>query len=317
MMQKAKRILGLILTMVLLAATSTVFAEGADDAAEAVVPVTWEPSPEHPMIDTDEARALYARIAAGDYLTMEELKANRVVAQLDALSAYYKGLYGNTAEIDTPERDAMRREVLEQFLTLGSARKVTEADGTTYFVTDGELKREFRFELVLGLSGAGKSTTIVNPDSEEMGAFILDPDTIKEMLPEYRESHGAAADSIHFEGMAIMKEAMQAFLSGDMNGVNVILPIVATDLDELMEEYIRPFEAAGYHVNVKLCPAVVNEAMSRVIMRTLGGGQLINTTVLFSFGSQPEEVYYELAPMLNPDGVPYGDIPEEELLPAA
>ena len=36
-----------------------------------------------------------------------------MVAQLDALSAYYKALYGNTAEIDTPERDALRKEIAQ------------------------------------------------------------------------------------------------------------------------------------------------------------------------------------------------------------
>ena len=46
---------------------------------EGVVPVTWEVTPEHPMIDTDEARALYQQILAGDYPTMEELLANPVV----------------------------------------------------------------------------------------------------------------------------------------------------------------------------------------------------------------------------------------------
>ena len=58
--------------------------EAAEDAVE-VVPVVWEPSPEHPIIDTDEARELYASIKAGEYPTMEELMANPVVGQLDAL----------------------------------------------------------------------------------------------------------------------------------------------------------------------------------------------------------------------------------------
>lgn len=34
----------------------------ATDTKAEVVPVTWEVTPEHPMIDTDEARALYKQI---------------------------------------------------------------------------------------------------------------------------------------------------------------------------------------------------------------------------------------------------------------
>lgn len=33
--------------------------------------------------------------------------------------------------------------------------------------------------------------------------------------------------------------------------------------------------------------------------------------VAFSFGTKPEEVYRELAAMLNPEGIPYGDVSAE------
>ena len=285
---------------------------------EGVAPVTWEVSADHLMIEGEEARALYERIVANDYPTMEELKADPVVAQLDALSAYYKALYGNTAEIDTPERDALRKEIMTWFLTLGSARTDhLDEDGYPVYVYDGPLKSEYQFELVLGLPASGKSSRIVDPDSEAMGAFILDPDVIKAELPEYKESHGAGADAIHFEGMNIFNEAIKAFTEGDMKGVNAILPIVSSDLDDLMETYIRPFEAAGYNVKVKFKDAEPNEAAARVVMRELRGGQLINSAVAFSFGYGPEEVYNELASMINSNGEPYGYDVEEALAPAA
>ena len=294
----------------------------ADDPAlqlpEGVVPVTWDVSEEHLMIEGDEARALYERIVAGDYPTMEALKADPVVAKLDALSAYYKALYGNTADIDTPERNALREEIKAWFLKQGSARTDhLDEWGYPVYVYDGPLKSEYQFELVLGLPASGKSTRIVDPDSEAMSAFILDPDFIKEELPEYKESHAAGADAVHFEGMNIFNEAAKAFTEGDMKGVNVILPIVSSDLNELMENYIRPFEAAGYNAKVKFKEAKPNEAAARVIMRELRGGQLINSAVAFSFGDEPEAVYYELASMINSNGEPYGYEVEEALAPAA
>ena len=285
---------------------------------EGVQPVTWDVSPDHLMIETEEARELYERIVAEDYPSMEELRAHPVVAQLDALSAYYKALYGNTADIDTPERDQLRQEVLAWFLTLGSARTESISEnGKHHYVYDGPLKREYKMELVLGLPASGKSTMIVDPDSEEMGAFVLDPDVIKAELPEYKESHGAGADAIHFEGMKVFNNALDAFLTGDLQGVNVILPIVGTDLDELLNTYIRPFEAAGYHVKVKFREAKTNEAAARVVMRELAGGQLINSRVAFDFGAGVEDVYLQLAEMAGPDGEPYVDSTDEELAPAA
>jgi hypothetical protein len=316
-------VLALMTTGLCLAETAATenAAQAVDPASllpEGVVPVTWEVSEDHLMIEGEEARALYERLVAMDYLTIEELKANHVVAQLDALSAYYKALYGNTADIDAPERDALRQEIAGKFLGMGSARTDhLNEEGYPVYVYDGPLKSEYQFELVLGLPASGKSTRIVDPDSEAMGAFILDPDVIKAELPEYKESHGAGADAIHFEGMNIFNEAIKAFTEGDMKGVNAILPIVSSDLNDLMETYIRPFEAAGYNVKVKFREAKPNEAASRVVMRELRGGQLINSAVAFSFGDEVEEVYRELASMINSNGEPYGYEVEEALAPAA
>ena len=317
-----KHFITFVLTLSLLCACSVCLAE--DQAAlpelpEGVRPVTWEVSPDHLMIETDEARALYERIVAQDYPTLEELRAHPVVAQLDALSAYYKAVYGNTAEIETPEREQLRQETLEWFLTLGSARTESiDENGRHHYVYDGPLNRDFRMELVLGLPASGKSTYVADPHSEAMGAFLFDPDVIKAELPEYKESHGAAADAIHFEGMMIFDRAIEAFTTGDMKGVNIVLPIVGTNLDELMDTYIRPFEEAGYTVKVIFCEAKENEAAARVVMRELAGGQLINSAVAFNFGDGPENVYLELAEMTSPSGEPYvDDTEEEELAPAA
>ena len=201
----------------------------------------------------------------------------------------------------------MRQEVLDWFLSQGSARtESVDENGKHKYVYDGPLKKEYKLELVLGLPGVHKSTMVANPDSEEMGAFILDPDMIKEQLPEYKESHGAGADAIHMEGMKLMAEAEKAFLEGDMKGTNVILPLVATDLDELQEDVIRPFEEAGYTVTARFRNGTPAESASLVFRRALGGGQNINSAVVFSFGMKPQEVYTQLAPMLNTAGEPYG-----------
>ncbi len=287
------------------------------EVPEGVTPVTWDVSPEHLMIEGDEARALYERIVAGDYPTMEELKAHPVVQQLDALAAYYKELYGNTANIDSPERDALRRETLEWFLSLGSARTVAvNENGKHTYAYDGPLSCDYEMILALGLPASGKSTYIADPYSEAMGAFILDPDVIKAHLPEYVESHGAAADAVHFEGMAIFQQAFDAFLTGDMKGVNIVLPIVGGDFDEMMQQFILPFEAAGYDVRAAFRPAKENEAAARVVMRELAGGQLINSAVAFNFGEGPENVYNQLKDMINSKGEPYG-IDLDAIEPAA
>lgn len=284
---------------------------------EGVVPVTWEPSADHLIIESEEARELYTRIVNGDYPSMEELEAHPVVAQIDRLSEYYTDLYGYTIEI--PGRETLREEIRKEFLAIGSARteSIDLASGRHNYVYDGPLKAEWRMTLVLGLPASGKSTMIVDPLSEETGAFILDCDVIKELIPEFRESHGCAADAVHLESMAIMNEAVNEFLQGSLKGTNVILPIVSSDLNELMENYIRPFEEAGYTVKAVFREAKPNEAAARVVMRELRTGRIIKSSVAFSFGDKPEQVYNQLAEMVSEKGEPYVDPVEEELAPAA
>ena len=273
-----------------------------------VKPITWKPSADHLIIESDEARELYTRIKAGDYPSVEELKSCPVTAQIDALSTYYKTVYGNTAEIHTPEREKLRKDIEKQFLAIGSARteSVDPETGRHKYVYDGDFAKDFKMELVLGLPASGKSSRVTDPDSEDMKAFILDCDAVKELIPEFQESHGAAADAVHFESFNIMDSAMQQFLTGDMKGTNVIIPIVAGDFDELMKNYIKPFEEAGYHVTAKFVECEENASVSRNLARELETGRVINSAVVMSFGEKPLQVYKKLAPMQNAFGETYG-----------
>ncbi len=274
---------------------------------DGVEPVTWEPSGYELIIKGAEAKNLYTGIKAGNYPEVEELRASNVTAQIDSLSTYYKGVYGNTANINTPEREELREHICDKFLSAGSARtQYVDSTGKHKYVYDGPLDKDYEMELVLGLPASGKSTRVTDPDSETMHAFILDCDEVKELIPEFQETYGAAADAVHFESFNIMNDAMKEFTEGSLKGTNVIIPIVAGDFDELMNDYIKPFEDAGYNVRAKFVDCEVNASVSRNIMRELETGRVINSAVVFSFGSKPEEVFDKLAPMLNSNGIPYG-----------
>ena len=269
-------------------------------------PVTWKTSSDKLLIKSDEAKALYDRLKKGDYPTVEELKDNKVTAQIDEISSYYKDIYGNTKDIDTPQRKALREDILKKYLATGSAKATSSstADKKVYSY-DGPLKKEYKMELVLGLPAAGKSSMVTDPDSEATGSFIIDPDAIKELIPEFIESNGAAADAVHFESMDITAEAIKAFTEGDMLGTNVIYPLVAPDYDELMNSYIKPFEKAGYEVTVKYVHVPFNQAFGRNIARELETGRVINSSVLLYFGDKPLEVYNRLKTEKNSKGNPY------------
>lgn len=265
-----------------------------------VVPITWEPSPDHLIIETEEAKKIFTQIKEGKYPSLGELIENPVISQIDSLSEYYKELYGNTADIETPERQNLREEILNKFLSIGSARKTDKG-----YIYDGPLEKGFQIELVLGLPASGKSTRVTDPDSEKTKSFILDCDVIKEMIPEFIESHGGAADAIHLESMLIMDMAREELVNGKMIGTNLILPLVADEFNTLMSSYIKPFEEAGYNVRAKFLPCEINVSVSRNIARELETGRIINSSIVFSFGEKPEEVYKKIATMINSKGLPY------------
>ncbi len=300
------------------AETTTAAAEttAAEDTAdyelpEGVVPVTWEPSEENLIIQSEEARALYDRIMAEDYPTVEELQESEVIQQIDALSAYYFAKYGETGDIDTEERRALREDIKKEFLAIGSARLTEDSDGKESYVYDGDLNSDYWAELVLGLPASGKSTRVTDPDSAEMGAFIFDSDVIKTLIPEYQESYGLAADAVHTESKMIMESALSEFTEGRMKGVNLILPLIGSNLDKLMNTYITPLEDAGYTVHVKYCDSELNESLSRNLARELRTGRIINSAVVFSYGEKPKEVYEKLCTMTGKNGEPYVAAAEE------
>ena len=308
--RKLKSFFAAIMFLVFVLTTSAVFAEIENsfaDLPEGVVPLTWQPSEKNLAIKTDEARKLYDRIKKSDYPSMEELKKSPVVAQLDALSAYYFKVYGNTADINTPERRQLREKVLQEFLSLGSARKISNAtDKKIKYAFDGELKKNYQMTLVLGLPAVGKSTVYAKPNSEKTGAFILDCDVVKTLLPEYKESFGGASDAVHIESGNIRNKAMESFLSGDMKGTNIIALIVPTDFDKMMSKYIKPFEAAGYDVRAVYIDAPENVSFANYIRRELDSGRIYRSSIAASFGNKPKKIYNKLKNLKNSKGKVYG-----------
>ena len=108
-------------------------------------PVTWKTSSDKLLIKSDEAKALYDRLKKGDYPTVDELKENNVTAQIDEISSYYKDIYGNTKDIDTPQRKALREDILKKYLATGSAKTVsTSTSGKKVYSYDGPLKKEYK-----------------------------------------------------------------------------------------------------------------------------------------------------------------------------
>ena len=252
-------------------------------------------------IDTPEAQQLYDDIKAKRYHDPAELENHPAVNALEKKSAEADKKYGDTSKIQTPERQAQRAQWKKEFLSAGAARK----DGDR-FVFDGEIRREHKMVVVIGLPASGKSTQIARPDSERLGAFIFDSDEIKQLIPEFIESGGAAANAVHNESKDILKSAKSQFLSGGKrNGENLIVPVIGDDVSDLRGKWITPFEEAGYDVEVKYQDADLKESLNRVIARALDSGRIIKKDVVFNYGDKLRAVFEEIKKMKGKGGKPY------------
>ncbi len=268
-----------------------------------VKPVTWKPSPENLTIQTDEAKQLYKRIVSGDYPTIEEIKNSIVTAQLDALALYYRNLYGDTSKINTPERKNMREEIKKEILSLGSAKAHVKADSQKYTL-DGKLAKEYKAEIVLGMP-ASEISSIVYPDSDKSDSFVLDCETVLELIPEFNESYGCAADALLSEGLNITDSIMQEFLDGSMKGTNIIIPISANSFDKFMGKYIYPFEKAGYNVKVRFVEYDRVASIAESIRKSLDTGRITSSNILFSFSTALSKIQKKISVLKNTYGESY------------
>jgi predicted ABC-type ATPase len=143
-----------------------------------------------------------------------------------------------TAGIDTPERRALRREIVERHLA-GSA--AVEGRAPVLFLMGGG-----------GASGKGhvKDRLVETGDIPAGGAVQLDPDEIKGNFPEYRELVAAgdsrAAAVVHEESSAVAK----GILGAAMDGRRDIVYDVTLGNPDKGRALIDSAKAAGYDVHL-------------------------------------------------------------------
>ena len=135
--------------------------------------------------------------------------------------------------------------------------------------------------------------------------FVLDSDEVKQMIPEFEATGGAAANAVHKESKGIMKNAFDEFLTGDRNGENLAIPIIGDKSKDVYDKYIAKLEAAGYDVEVRGIVASPDKSSSRVVSRAIETGRIIPSEVVLGYGTKCDTAYEELKQMTGKNGKPY------------
>ncbi len=173
---------------------------------------------------------------------MPELKT------LEETDSLLKETIGNTA----PERVQFREEAIKTFTSEAKPSK----NPTVTFMGGG------------GASGKGSVSNQVKRYMPK-DAVTIDPDTIKQVIPEYdkiiKAGDERAAKVVHEESSQIAKDAVTALIDKKANAViDVTLGNVESGLKKIKE-----FKEAGYKVNLVGVTIDPGEAVSRAVSRAL------------------------------------------------
>lgn len=241
--------------------------EGESQTAEKTQSTTTEKPKASP-----ELQSAIDRLTAGEDVSREEIDRIPEVAEVRALPKM------NTADIQTPERQKLRSEVLEQLYQRGSYSSETH-DYT------GEIAQERRADIVIGAPAAGKSSVLVDPLSEQHKSRVIDSDDAKKLLPEYDDGKGAG--NVHRESSMIRNDLLVRAVE---NGDNLVWPTVGDKLDKLLRD-IQNFRDNGYSVYLHLNELSASKATGRALGRYLSEGRFVDPEVVLKVGDKPTQNY--------------------------
>lgn len=251
-------------------AGKTVYNETVEDESQ-TAEKTQSTTTEKPKA-SPELQSAIDRLTAGEDVSREEIDRIPEVAEVRALPKM------NTADTQTPERQKLRSEVLEQIYQRGSYSSKTH-DYT------GEIAQERRADIVIGAPAAGKSSVLVDPLSEQHKSRVIDSDDAKKLLPEYDDGKGAG--NVHRESSMIRDVLKQRAIA---RGENIVWPTVGDKLDKLLSS-IQEFRDNGYSVYLHLNELSASKATGRALGRYLSTGRFVDPEVVLKVGDKPTQNY--------------------------
>ncbi len=196
-----------------------------------------------------------------------------------------------TNNINTIQRKKLRQSIQNELSDMGSAD--IDIDGNVKY--NGEVKQEYRVDLVIGLPGSGKSSTVAIPLSEKYKSKIIDIDMVKEKLPEY--DNGLGASAVHLESVKIAKEIMaKAVAKGD----NIVYQFVGGGKSpNSIINKIKMFKNNGYSVYLHLCDVSNDVALGRALERYIQTGRYISPEIIKNYADTPSQNFDKIVNTTN------------------
>ena len=140
---------------------------------------------------SEKMQSVLKRLANGENVPEAE------IGQLKEIREANSCLGNGVPTVKLKDREGIQNGVYNRLQKSGSA--VTDDSG--HVSLTGEIRREKRLDIVIGLPASGKSSALVEPISEMYHSRIIDSDEAKKLLPEYNDGWGAGI--VHKESQLI------------------------------------------------------------------------------------------------------------------
>ena len=227
---------------------------------------------------SEEMQSVLKRLANGENVPEAEIQQLKEIREANSC------LGNGVPTVKLKDREGIQNGVYNRLQKSGSA--VTYDSG--HVSLTGEIRREKRLDIVIGLPASGKSSALVEPISEMYHSRIIDSDEAKKLLPEYNDGWGAGI--VHKESQLI---ADRQFKAAVRNGENITYPRVGGDCDELTD-IIAAVKKQGYSVYIHFNELDRNKALGRMINRFLETGRYIKPELVTKYGNGISATYETL-----------------------
>ena len=227
---------------------------------------------------SEEMQSVLKRLANSESVPEAE------IGQLKEIREANSCLGNGVPTVKLKDREGIQNGVYNRLQKSGSA--VTDDSG--HVSLTGEIRREKRLDIVIGLPASGKSSALVEPISEMYHSRIIDSDEAKKLLPEYNDGWGAGI--VHKESQLI---ADRQFKAAVRKGENITYPRVGGDCDELTD-IIAAVKKQGYSVYIHFNELDRNKALGRMINRFLETGRYIKPELVTKYGNGISATYETL-----------------------
>lgn len=224
---------------------------------------------------SEEMQNVLKRLAVNEAVPESEIYALKEIKEANSCISSSK------PTIELRNRTGIQLGVYNRLQNMGSA--VTKSDGAVSF--SGEIRREKRLDIVIGLPASGKSSALVEPISELYESRVIDSDEAKKLLPEFNNGWGAGV--VHKESQLISDRQLSAALKA---GENITYPRVGGDSSELLN-IISTAKKLGYSVYVHYNELDRNKALGRLLNRFLETGRYIKPELVTKYGSGISNTY--------------------------